>query len=129
MMMVFSWLALVASASLCGATVASAIDGFNGADDSTKRTNRKIAAGVCAFFALLAGEILALCGLSTVNLVLALTMPVLMPTAVLILFGLCRLVSGIGAMFSRLLDRLSDLAASIGASFRNRNNRDSGNSE
>ncbi|MBY0552703.1 MAG: hypothetical protein K2W95_35800 [Candidatus Obscuribacterales bacterium] len=124
MMMVFSWLALVASAALCGAALASAIDGFNGEDASTKRTNRLVAAGVCAVFALFGGEILALCGLDTVNLVLALTMPVLMPAVALILFGLYQLVCGAGAMFSRWLDQLSELAGSIGTSFRNRN-RDS----
>lgn len=125
MMMVVSCLALVASAALCGAVLSAAIDGFNGEDASTKRLNRRVAAGVCAFFALIGGEILALCGLDTVSLVLALTMPVLMPAVALILFGLYKLVCGAGAMFGRWLDQLSELAASIGASFRNRNNRDS----
>lgn len=111
MMMVVSWTALVASAAVCGAGLSAVIDGFTAKDASTKQIRRSIAAATSALCAILGGLLLIVCRLETVNLLLAFTMPVLLPS----MWGMYQLVCG-------GLDRLSELAASIGESYRNRNN-------
>lgn len=117
-MMIFSWFAFVASAALCGAFLGAVIHALSGRPGSNKHETRGVMAMLCACVASIVGwSILN----TTVNLWLAVAMPVLLPSLALIIFGLCKLVHGAVVILNRWLDQLGDLTAGLRTALKTRN--------